>query len=115
MKTDEVNNLKKKGYNPMRYYNNHCGKAAIDILSSGIGGARFENIANYLMREDRYMVLPDFSDYIQAQSKASELYANRENWNRMSLVNIANAGRFSADFSRTNYAEKIWNVLPVGK
>lgn len=113
MKSYEVNNLKKSGYNPMRYYNNNCAKAAIDMLSSGFDDARFENIANYLMREDRYMVLADFSDYVKAQARASELYLNKEKWNRMSLINIANAGRFSADISIKNYADKIWNVNPL--
>lgn len=113
MKADEVNSLKKNGYDPMRYYNNNCAKIAIDRLNSGIGGTRFESIANYLVREDHFMVLADFSDYSKAQNKASELYSDRDNWNRMSLVNIANAGRFSADFSIENYAKKIWNVTPV--
>lgn len=113
MKSDEVNNLRKSGYNPMVYYNNNCAKSAIDRLSAGISGVRFENIANYLMREDRYMVLADYSDYMNAQKMASELYLDKVKWNKMSLINIAKAGRFSADISVKNYADNIWNVKPL--
>lgn len=113
MKADEVATLKKNGYNPMTYYNNNCAKAAIDMLSKGFGGERFENIANYLIKNDSYMVLADFSDYIKAQTKASELYLDKYKWNQMSLINIAHAGRFSADLSIKNYADKIWNVDPL--
>ena len=59
------------------------------------------------------MVLADFADYALTQQKASRLYADTLNWNRMSLVNIAKAGRFAADRSIRDYAETIWGNKPV--
>ena len=41
------------------------------------------------------------------------LYGNQETWNRMSLVNIAGAGRFAADRSIRDYAGNIWHASPV--
>ena len=38
------------------------------------------------------------------------LYANKEQWNRMSLINIARSGIFAADRSISDYARDIWNV-----
>ena len=59
------------------------------------------------------MVLADFADYRQAQQKIETLWADRETWNRMSLMNISSAGRFAADRAIRDYAENIWNTKPV--
>ena len=59
------------------------------------------------------MVLADFEDYIAAQRKVSELYQQRETWNRMSLMNIAGSGVFSADRAVFEYARNIWHTKPV--
>jgi starch phosphorylase len=37
-------------------------------------------------------------------------YADREAWNRMSLMNIAAGGFFAADRSIEEYAQRIWNL-----
>ena len=37
-------------------------------------------------------------------------YADQENWNRMSLINIARSGIFAADRSIADYADTIWHV-----
>ncbi|MDQ5983808.1 MAG: glycogen/starch/alpha-glucan phosphorylase [Eubacteriales bacterium SKADARSKE-1] len=113
MNAKEVNDLKKSGYNPMTYYNNNCAKSAINKIATGIGSTRFEEIASYLITRDPYMVLADFSDYDSAQKKASRLYSDSTKWNKMSLINIANAGRFSADISVKNYSDKIWHNTPL--
>lgn len=111
LKTPEVENIKRNGYNPMVYYqNNGILRGAIDEINN----TRFGAIANSLMNVDPYMVLADFADYSAAQQKASALYAqNKEQWNRMSLINIANAGIFAADRSIRDYANNIWNLTPV--
>lgn len=111
LKTPEVENIKRNGYNPMVYYqNNLILKGAIDEINS----TRFGAIAHSLMNSDPYMVLADFADYSAAQQRASSLYAeNKEQWNRMSLINIANAGIFAADRSIRDYANNIWGLSPV--
>ena len=59
------------------------------------------------------MVLADFADYANTQQKASRLYEEKNTWNRMSLINIAKAGRFAADRSIRDYADTIWYAKPV--
>ncbi len=114
MTTDEVESLKKQNYNPTVHYNNNpIIKRAVDEITSGIGLNRFENISNSLINQDPYMVLADFEDYSKAQQKASELYLDKKYWNRMSLINIANAGRFAADRAILEYANNIWLTNPV--
>ncbi|MBO4733261.1 MAG: glycogen/starch/alpha-glucan family phosphorylase, partial [Clostridia bacterium] len=114
MRTPEVLQIAKQGYSPMQYYNNNADlRAALDFIGTGFGGKRFDNIYNVLKNVDHYMALADFADYCAAQKKASELYADRDRWNKMSLVNIASAGIFAADRSIKDYAQNIWNIKPV--
>ena len=59
------------------------------------------------------MVMADFKDYRRAQKAVQELYSDKQKWNRMSLMNIANSGIFSADRSIMDYARDIWGATPV--
>ena len=61
------------------------------------------------------MVLADFDSYSKARKNAVELYKNQEQWQKMCLVNIANAGRFSADRAIREYAENIWHASPLAE
>ena len=108
MKTEEVN-ARKPHYNPEQIYNsNEIVRACIDRMYKGINGCTFNEVANSLKTADPYMVLADFDDYTRAQALSSELYADRERWARMSLMNTAGAGIFSADRSVSDYARDIW-------
>lgn len=113
MTTSEVNDLKHRGYNPQEYYNN--SREIMDIINyiEREFSGKFHDIAESLRNKDPYMVLADFSDYSIAQQNASALYADPMHWNHMSLVNIAQAGRFAADRSIRDYANTIWKATPV--
>jgi len=114
MRTPEVLNLQKHGYNPMEYYNNNAElRNALDFIGRGIDGQNFDNIYNTLKNCDHYMALADFSDYCLAQKKATELYNDKLKWNKMSLTNIAKSGIFAADRSIDDYAKNIWHIKPV--
>ncbi|MBQ8550924.1 MAG: glycogen/starch/alpha-glucan phosphorylase [Clostridia bacterium] len=114
MKTPEVLRIRKNGYSPAPYYNNNpVLRDAIDFIDKGIGGNDFSGIANILKTVDFYMALADFADYCAAQEKASALYADRDTWNRMSLINIAQSGIFAADRSIEDYARDIWHTTPL--
>ncbi len=113
MTTPEVNQLKKNGYNPsVPYNNNHNIREAVDGIRYEFGD-RFNDIVTSLQTVDPYMVLADFADYAATQQKASRLYEDKKVWNRMSLVNIAKAGRFASDRSIRDYADTIWHTKPV--
>lgn len=113
MTTSEVNALKHRGYNPQEYYNN--SREIMDIINyiEREFSGKFHDIAESLRNKDPYMVLADFSDYSIAQQNASALYSDPMHWNHMSLVNIAQAGRFAADRSIRDYANTIWKATPV--
>ena len=114
MKTPEVLQLKKNGYNPMQYLaNNEVLRNAVELIASGINGKSFNEISSALMNVDQYMAIADFADYQNAQRLSAEAYKDKERFARMSLMNISGAGVFSADRSIMDYADRIWNTKPV--
>jgi len=121
LNTNEVADLWQKGYNSSAYYhNNEKLKHAVDLLNTGFCGQSFSQISNYLLLgghgiSDPYMCLADFSSYMKAHENACDVYKNPEQWNKMSLHNIAASGFFSADRSIREYADKIWHIKQFKK
>ena len=76
-------------------------------------------IADYLLTSspvaDPYMCMADFESYRMTHARAVADYADKEKWNRMSLMNIAASGFFAADRSIKEYADNIWNIKPLIK
>ena len=111
MTVEEVEHKKRAGYSPVYMYSSDpVIKAAIDRINAGINGTKFDDVVSSLKYSDPYMVLADFRSYQKAQARASAIYADNLKWQRMSLMNIANAGIFSADSSCDEYAKNIWKL-----
>ncbi len=116
LKTPEVNELWQRGYNPLDYVRNDPElKAVMDMLMGGIAGMHFDDIVRSLTTNhkgpaDPYMCLADFHDYVRAQRDVSEIYSVKTRFTKMSLVNIAKAGFFSADRAVEEYARNIWHL-----
>ena len=112
MSTPEVEEMKRRGYNPQNYYNNNAElHNTIDFINrNGIAGKQFPEIGGTILHHDPYMVLADFADYRRAQHQAVEMFADRTAWNKMSLMNISGAGRFAADRAINDYARDIWHT-----
>ncbi|MGN0453016.1 MAG: glycogen/starch/alpha-glucan phosphorylase [Ruminococcus sp.] len=112
MNTPEVEALKAKGYNPSQYVESDytIRRALEELRQTGFG-----HIADSLQFNDPYMVLGDFKSYRDAQDLSARTYNDRRKWNKMSLLNIANAGIFAADRSVNDYARNIWNLTPLDK
>ncbi len=111
MTTPEANDLQKRGYQPINYFNNNAElRKVIEFIQAGFSGKQFPEIGNTIIHHDPYMVLADFADYRNAQKKIDEVWLDRDRWNRMSLMNIAGAGRFAADRAINDYARDIWHT-----
>ena len=116
MNVDEVNALWARGYDPLEFLaKNPALKEVIGMLTSGVLGKRFDDIAASLITNrfgiaDRYMAIADFDDYARAQKLAGETYLDKDKFMSMSLCNIAKAGFFSADRSVMEYADNIWKM-----
>ncbi len=115
MHADEVEDLWRKGYSPTDFIrNNDSLKKVLDMLTSNVLGARFDDIAASLLTNaygtaDAYMTIADFDSYVKAQQRVGETYMDKNKFFDMSLVNIAKAGIFSSDRAVLEYAKNIWH------
>ena len=94
------------------YSNNFYIKRVVDDLINGFipnivkeGREIYNSLITY---NDEFFVLRDFENYIKAQKKVNNLYKDKNKWNEMSLINIANSGIFSTDRTISEYARDIW-------
>ncbi len=118
MTAEEVARLKAAGDAPRNYYDAHPElKEAVNMIASGYfsGGdaSIFRPFVDNLLYEDPYMVLADFSSYLECQQSVSAAYLDPVRWVRMSILNVARVGWFSSDRAIRAYCEKIWKVSPL--
>jgi starch phosphorylase len=116
--TPQVQQVRADGYNPRALYQQQEElRETIDLLASGYFSrgdkSLFEPIVDRLLDRDDYMLMADFTSYIDAQDQVSAAYRDRPRWNRMSILNSARSGKFSSDRSIREYCETIWRVNPV--
>ncbi|KAI4453916.1 glycogen phosphorylase [Holotrichia oblita] len=115
---EEVDELWKKGYEAIRYYQaSDKLRKTVDRLHRGFNGTSFSNLVSYLISgygvSDPYMCLADFDSYIHTFNELTSVYQNKELWAKKSLRNIAQAGYFAADRSIGEYAADIWHINHV--
>ncbi len=73
-------------------------------------GYAFWRIYDSLLQEgDEFFVLKDFDDYVRTWQTMGKLYGS-DDWNRISLHNIAKAGYFSSDRTIQEYCDDIWHA-----
>ncbi len=112
---EEVTKMKSDGYFPYDYYDENDELAAVidRILSGFFSGGNpglFKPLMDSLLYRDKYMVLADYSSYIECQEKVSRLWRDKERWSRMSLLTVARMGRFSSDRAVREYCRDIWKI-----
>ena len=108
-----IANLWKNGYDPKSYISDELWEV-INLVKGGHfshgNRSMFEPLVNNLLNHDPFCVCADFSDYLDAQDRVSNAWTNHDNWNRMSLFNIAKSGFFSSDRSIREYCQLIWRI-----
>ena len=116
--------LKKGGYNPKAIIeNNEELRKVVGTLIDGTfddGGAKgpgsFGELYDALTKgthwhdPDHYFLMRDLPEYIETKIRANADYANRREFGRKCLKNVANAGKFSSDRAILEYADEIWHV-----
>ncbi|PKN79241.1 MAG: glycogen phosphorylase [Candidatus Cloacimonetes bacterium HGW-Cloacimonetes-1] len=119
LSSEEVSQIKQKGYDPWQYYNNDPElKAVIDILRTDLfcksEPGIFEPIIRSLLDDgDTYCAMADFRSYLDAQEKVDKLYQMPEEWVKKALLNVARIGKFSSDRTIKEYANDIWHIKQV--
>lgn len=118
MNEKEAVSLAQIKYDPTEFANTERVKKILKMLKIGFCGESFSDVADYLTKglggsADPFMCLADLDSYCKASERAYALYENKGAWYSSALKNIAEAGRFSSDNSIKEYAENIWNIVPV--
>jgi starch phosphorylase len=114
----EVLDLRQKGYNPMEFINTNPElREVINLINSGHfsngDGNLFKPLIDSIVYRDEFMVCADYQSYIKCQDRVGELYKNKAEWTKMSILNVARMGKFSSDRAITEYCENIWKIFPV--
>jgi starch phosphorylase len=105
-------------YNPHWHYDHEPEtRGALDLIifnhfSPHEPGVFAPIIDTLLTHGDYYMHLADLKSYGETHQRLGELYANRDPWTRMAILNVASSGKFSSDRSIAEYAADIWDVKP---
>jgi starch phosphorylase len=115
---EQVNELKAAGYRPRDYYERDAElRAALDLIASGAfsGGDPnlFRPLVDHLLNHDTFLLLADYRAYVDAQAEVDRAFRDTARWTRMSILNVARAGKFSSDRSIREYCDTIWGVKPV--
>jgi starch phosphorylase len=117
--TEEVDAVHRQNYDPRSYYNSNAElKQAVDMIASGFfcpgDSSRYQGIVDTLLTHgDHFLLLADYASYVACQDKVDELYRDRDEWVKRSILNVAGMGKFSSDRTIREYAEQIWHVAPV--
>lgn len=115
----EVEALRSGGYDPRKYYQQDEElQQVLDQIASGVFSAgepnRYSNLFDGLVNHgDHYQLLADYRSYVDTQDRVDDLYRQKEEWTRRTIINIASMGYFSSDRTISEYAEQIWNVKPI--
>lgn len=117
LKAEEVEQ-RRATYNPWDVYNSDeeirralmlIEKDFFSLMEPGI----FKPILQSLLHDgDHYMLLADMRDYIQTQERVDAAYRTPDVWDRMAILNVARAGKFSSDRAIKEYASEIWHLEP---
>jgi starch phosphorylase len=106
--------LRAGDYRPRDVYDHDAElRAAVDALSSGVFGDAGASVAASLLDRDEYLTLADYRAYVDCQDTVDTVWRDPEHWTRMSILNTARSGYFSADRTVRDYLDRIWHVDPV--
>lgn len=121
LKSEDVINYETNGgYSPWDVYN--LDSDVRMVLTELINGTLdkddhelfreiYESLLNgYGSVPDQYFVLKDFAEYKKTQTKANKLYANKEQWAKSAIMNVAKSGKFSSDRTILQYSKEIWHL-----
>lgn len=119
LKANEVVNTRQSGYYPKSFYTEIVElKSVLDMIMSNYFSMYESNIFmpiidSLLENGDYYMLLIDFEDYLKCQDRVDAAYKNFSKWQKMSIINVANSGKFSSDRTINQYNKEIWKSKSI--
>ena len=84
----------------------------LDRFSNGFrdGKSYSDLVSGLLYGGDPYMLIADFRSYTDTQDKLYARISDSSELGRLSIMNVAQSGIFSADRAIREYADNIWHV-----
>jgi starch phosphorylase len=119
--SQEVLNIYQSGHSGSAeiYSENMVIKSIVDSFIDGTFSKENQNLFQELYRElvfgrngfaDQYLLLRDFSSYLDAGHRMAKDFVNPDVWNKKAIINVSKAGFFSSDRSIMDYNERIWHL-----
>lgn len=116
LSVEEVQELKRNGYNPWNYYNSNADLRAVldwfdsDYFTPGVSGALSSIKRSLLDGGDPFLVLADFDSYCKAHERVEMMYKDKARWAHAAIMNSASMGKFSSDRAIEDYVHNIWQL-----
>ena len=120
--SEVIEQEKNRNYDPMEIFNSdpEIRKVLMQLINgyySPDDPERFRDIYNSLLNRqsaggiaDQYFILKDFRSYCAAHEEVDRRYRDENWWAKASILNIANAGKFSSDRTIEEYVRDIWHL-----
>jgi starch phosphorylase len=110
----QAEEVRLRGYHPREFYDRDAElKTALDSITAGTFRGVGHEVAESLLGWDEYLTLADYRSYLDSQEEVDRAWRDPARWTRLSILNTAHSGFFSADRTVADYAARIWRVAPV--
>jgi starch phosphorylase len=113
---NDVSRIRNEIKNGRRGYVSQRLKECFDALyNNRFGNTQFihDYISGLADGGDYYLTCHDFDAYVDTQDKIDVDYKKKDEWDRKCVENICHMGFFSSDRSIQNYANNIWEIVPI--
>jgi starch phosphorylase len=117
---DEVAQQRAEGYFPIELVrgNAELGEVLRQVRDGFFSPGdlrRFAPVVDAVIEDgEHFLCLADYEHYVDTQERVDAEYRDAAGWTRKAIINTVNMGRFSSDRAIREYAERIWELGPIG-
>jgi starch phosphorylase len=117
--TAEVAALRANGYDPTASIRQNPElQPVLDMIGSGYFSRDHRGLFQPIIHSltsggDHYCIAADFGPYLAIQDEIDRVFADKAEWTRRAILNVARTGSFSSDRAVRDYSKDIWATKPV--